>query len=278
MHWLYRILVLVAALFCGSCFSTETPKTIVVTCASGGLGSAAARLLASDYNLILTGRNLSLLESLQKESSANPWRYEICPLDYASSSSIANFKENISNKPTPLISGLVLIPPRPQFSGKSLLQEEAIWLQMFQNGFTGPLEALQVALPHLPRGGKIVVIAGSTSVQFQPESGPACVLRRMWSTCAKGLSHQLGPQGITINTISPGVVMTSFHESRIENKAKANGLSYEEQMEQEVASIPLRRNGKPEEVAQAIKFLLSEESNFITGVNLVLDGGFTVTY
>lgn len=84
--------------------------------------------------------------------------------------------------------------------------------------------------------------------------------------------------GISINALSPGVVLTNFHQERIQNKSHETGLSYEDQMEKEVANIPLRRHAKPQEVAQTIKFLLSEQSDFINGVNLVLDGGFTLSY
>lgn len=256
----------------------EERKTVIITCASGKLGSATAKLLARDYNLILTGRNLSILQQLQKElKTDHPGRYEICLLDYSSSGSIASFKSYL-NQAVSSLSGLVLITPRPQFYGKALLQEEETWLTVFRNTFTGPLEALKVVLPHLSQNGKIVVIAGTTSVQFQPEAGPTCVIRRMWATYTKALSHQLGPQGISINALSPGVVLTSFHQQRIQKKAEENELSYDDQMEQEVANIPLRRHAKPQEVAQTIKFLISEESNFINGINLILDGGSTVSY
>ena len=159
-----------------------------------------------------------------------------------------------------------------------MIQDEKVWLEVFQNTFTGPMEALQLVLPYLSNPGKIVVIAGTTSVQLQPEYGPSCVIRRMWTTYTKALSHQLGSQGISINALSPGVVLTDFHEERIQKKACENGLSYEAQMEKEVANIPLHRHAKPQEVAQTIKFLLSEQSDFINGVNLILDGGFTVSY
>lgn len=273
----------ILCLFSANCFadaakSNEEHKTLIITCASGELGSATARLLARDYNLILTGRNLSILQQLQKELKADhPCRYEICLLDYSSSKSISNFKSYL-NQVDSQLSGLVLITPRPQFYGKALLQEEDTWLAVFRNTFTGPVEALKVALPLLTQNGKIVVIAGTTSVQFQPEAGPACVIRRMWTTYTKALSHQLGPQGISINTLSPGVVLTNFHQQRIQKKADENKLSYIDQMEQEVSNIPLRRHAQPQEIAQTIKFLISEESNFINGTNLILDGGFTVSY
>lgn len=270
-----RLLILVILSFQCLCFAEET-KIYIITGASGELGAAAATLLAKDYDLILTGRDLLKLKALQTElKSLYPWNYEICSLDYNDSASRDKFKVFLKSK---IIAGVLLITPRPQFYGKELYQSEKTWLDVIQNTFTGPLETLKTMIPFLASQGKIVVIAGTTSVQLQPEMGPACVIRRMWTTYSKALSHQLGPQSISINTLSPGIVLTDFHHERIQNKALEKGISYEVQMEQEVASIPLRRHAHPQEVANAIKFLLSDESNFINGANIVLDGGFTVTY
>lgn len=273
----------IVCLFQGTCFANtpvakEERKTFIITGASGELGSATARLLAHDFNLILTGRNLVKLKELQEEFRKTGFgRYDVCTLDFVSKSSRDSFKNYLNQSPNP-IAGLVLITPRPQFSGKATIQEENVWLEVFQNTFTGPIEALKVTLPYLSNPSKIVVIAGTTSVQLQPEYGPSCVIRRMWTTYTKALSHQLGPQGISINALSPGVVLTDFHQERIQNKSHENGLSYDDQLEKEVANIPLRRHAKPQEVAQTIRFLLSEQSDFITGVNLILDGGFTLSY
>jgi NAD(P)-dependent dehydrogenase (short-subunit alcohol dehydrogenase family) len=190
--------------------------------------------------------------------------------------SLLNFESFLKNRKSE-ISGLVLITPRPQF-GSGLLQPESNWLSLFQTTFTGPLEALKTALPHFASQSKIAIIGGTTSVQLLPEYGPSCIMRRMWTTYAKALSHQLGPKGISVNVLSPGVVLTHFHEERITNKAKQNSISYEEQMGREIASIPMRRHAMPGEVAKSVKFLLSSDSNFISGVNLVIDGGSTVSY
>ncbi|HSX04263.1 MAG TPA: SDR family oxidoreductase [Rhabdochlamydiaceae bacterium] len=259
-----------------ACFANR--KTIIVTGASGELGGAAARLLASDYDLILTGRNFNKLKQLQEElKSANSGHYEVCTLDFVDNASKENFNDYLKQTDA-LIAGVVLITPRPHFEGKTVIPDEKIWLEVFQSTFTGPMEVLKVMLPYLSNPSKIVVIAGTTSIQLQPEWGPFCVIRRMWTTYTKALSHQLGPQGISVNALSPGVVLTHFHEERIQKKANENGLSFDDQMEAEVAKIPLRRHAKPKEVAQTIKFLLSEQSDFINGINLVLDGGFTLSY
>lgn len=273
----------IICLFHGTCFANssvaqEERKTFIITGASGELGSATARLLAHDYNLILTGRNLVKLKNLQEElKTTDSGHYDVCPFDFVSKPSRNSFENYLHRARTP-IAGLVLIAPRPQFYGKALIQDENVWLEVFQNTFTGPMEALKVVLPYLSNPSKIVVIAGTTSVQLQPEYGPSCVIRRMWTTYTKALSHQLGPQGISINALSPGVVLTNFHQDRIQNKSHENGLSYDDQMEKEVANIPLRRHAKLQEVAQTIKFLLSEQSDFINGVNLILDGGVTLSY
>lgn len=255
----------------------STVSTVIVTCASGELGSAIARLLAGKYHLILTGRNAVKLYSLQSElQSQHALNYEVCCLDYLDHSSMADLKKKLEDKHS-VISGLVLITPRPQFS-KDLLQDESEWLSMFQATFTGPIEVLKSVLPHLVNKGKIVIIAGTTSVQLMPEYGPACIIRRMWTTYSKALAHQLGPKGISVNTLSPGVVLTDFHEERIAKQSQSNSLSYEEQMAKDTAHIPLRRHAQPFEIAQSIKFLLSEESDFITGINLIIDGGSTLSY
>lgn len=279
----YLFVFLIVFLFHGTCFanssmSKEERKTFIITGASGELGGATAKLLAHDYNLILTGRDLAKLKNLQEELKAmDSGHYDICTLDFISKPSRDSFESYLNLAHAP-IAGLVLIAPRPQFYGKALIQDEKVWLEVFQNTFTGPMEALKVALPYLSNPSKIVVIAGTTSVQLQPEYGPSCVIRRMWTTYIKALSHQLGPQGISINALSPGVVLTNFHQERIQRKSDENGLSYDDEMEKEVANIPLRRHAKPQEVAQTIKFLLSEQSDFINGVNLILDGGFTLSY
>lgn len=258
-------------------FLTEaSPKTFLITGATGALGSETAKLLAKDYNLVLTGRNLTTLQNLQKELKAqNPWNYAICTLDYSQTASIAQFKEQMKGKN---LAGLVLMTPRPQFAGTTVFQEEAVWLEALRTTYVGPLEAMKAVLPALSHPGKIVLIAGTTSVHFQPSMGPTAVIRRMWTAAAKTLSHELGAQGITVNTLSPGVVMTPYHHDRIQKKADSAHIGFDEQLEKEVASIPLHRHAKPQEVAQTIQFLLSDQSDFINGINLILDGGLSPCY
>jgi 3-oxoacyl-[acyl-carrier protein] reductase len=259
----------------GICQASE--KTIVVTGASGELGGAIAKVLAWDSDLILTGRNLNQLELLQKQlQEQHPHRYTIMRLDYTNQGSIQDFEKKIQSF-AGSIAGMVLITPRPQF-GQDLLQGESEWADLFQSTFTGPLMALKGVLPALSSRSKIVVIGGISSVQVMPEYGPACIIRRMWTTCVKALSRQLGAKGIHINVLSPGVVLTEFHQERIAKKAQEKNIGVEEEMALETAQIPFHRFADPNEIGRAVQFLLSNHSDYISGVNLIDDGGVTVSY
>jgi 3-oxoacyl-[acyl-carrier protein] reductase len=277
-----RMLGLFVLLFTTAGYADDVLKkdkfpTVIVTCASGELGGAIAKKLAADNNLILTGRNTEKLFQLQKElRSRYALSYEIAPFDYCDLGSIVEFENFLKSRKTE-ISGFVLLTPRPKFCS-SIFESEANWMNLFQATFTGPIQALKSVLPHFGAHGKIVIIAGTTSVQLMPEYGPACIIRRMWTTCAKALAHQLGPKGVSVNALSPGVVLTDFHVDRITKSARQNGMDYDSQMKTDVAKIPLGRHAAPDEVAKSVSFLLSKDADFINGVNLVLDGGLTLSY
>lgn len=268
MHIFLLLLMTCSALF------ADFEKTLIVTCATGDLGSEIAENLASDHNLILIGRNSSKLEQLREKLSQEfPGNYQTLTLDYTDIQPTA-VQEAIASRP---IAGLVLITPRPSFSS-DILQSGDEWSRLFQATFTGPIDVLNQTLSSLSEMSKIVIISGTSSVQLSPEHGPVAVVRRMWTTYAKALSHKLGSRGIYVNVLSPGVIMTDYHVNRITKLAATSNLSFEEQLEKEIVKIPLHRHGKPEEIANSVRFLLSSDSNFVTGANLIIDGGLTTAY
>jgi 3-oxoacyl-[acyl-carrier protein] reductase len=81
----------------------------------------------------------------------------------------------------------------------------------------------------------------------------------------KSLAKELGPRGITVNCIAPGFIPTDL----------TNDLS-DELKQQAIEATPLRRMGKPEEIAYAVAFLASDEAAFITGETLTVDGGLVM--
>lgn len=250
-----------------------TESTIVVTCATGEIGSAIAKKLAKKHNLILVGRDKAKLEILHEQlTSLFKNQYTTCQVDYTDLSAGKRLKEVLGEQK---LSGIVVITPRPQIA---LLDDQEKWLETLQSCFTGPSSVMKTALSNMPENGNIVVISGITSVQLSPDYAGTSGIRRLWSSVTKGLSYELGPKNIRVNTVSPGTVLTSHHKMRIANKAAVNHISFDAQLEKEVADTPLKRYADTQDVARAVKFFITNKSSHVTGQNLLVDGGITKAY
>src|SRR5581483_1616823 len=90
---------------------------------------------------------------------------------------------------------------------------------------------------------------------------------------SRSLVNEISRQGITINTVCPGRILTDRSRSFLESRAKAAGVPFEEFVRQDTASIPVGRIGQPEEVASMVAFLASERAGYVTGVSVPVDGG-----
>ncbi|APR51411.1 SDR family NAD(P)-dependent oxidoreductase [Sphingomonas koreensis] len=122
----------------------------------------------------------------------------------------------------------------------------------------------KAVLPHLESGAAIVNIAsqagrdggGPGASIYAASKGALMTLTRSWA-------KELGPQGIRVNALNPGLIGTSFHDifSKPEGRAAVAG------------NTPLRREGHPDEVAAAVAFLASGDASFLTGTNVDINGG-----
>jgi len=122
----------------------------------------------------------------------------------------------------------------------------------------------KAALPHLAKGSAIVNVA---SLAGRDGGGPGATVyatsKGALMTLTRGWAKELGPQGIRVNAVCPGLIGTSFHDIFSKPEGRAATAN----------NTPLRREGDPNEVATAIGFLLSEDAAFLTGVNLDINGG-----
>ncbi|WP_375793109.1 SDR family oxidoreductase [Chlamydia sp. 12-01] len=269
---LIRYLVTAFFLFSSTCAlvtAEEDNPCIILTGASGQLGSDIAHYLHNrGYYLLLIGRQDSKLQVLHEKYPNS----STLAIDYSNSKYISDYKKTLKEFDRP-IQGLVISTPRPTWG--SVLQSSEFWESTLQTTFIAQTALIQATLPYMSEQSAIVIIGGITSVQYLPTYGLSCLIRNMWTTYTKVLAHELGPQGIRVNVVSPGIVHSPFHEKRIQEKARINHSNYTEEYEREIESIPLHRHCEPEELAKTIEFLLTPSSSFITGVNLLLDGGFT---
>lgn len=123
--------------------------------------------------------------------------------------------------------------------------------------------------------GRIINII-STSVKAPiPGLGVSNTVRAAMASWSKTLAGELAPFGITVNNVLPGSTDTGRIAAIIASDAKKSGKTEVEIRAEREAQIPMKRIGKPEEIAAGVLFLASEEASYITGINLPVDGGST---
>jgi len=152
--------------------------------------------------------------------------------------------------------GIAVITPLEQFS----LEE---FDKMLGINVRGLFVATQEAARHMKEGGRIIHI-GSTNAERMPFAGGAAyaLTKGAVASFTKGAARDLGPRGITVNNVQPGPVDTELNPADGEF-AKAL-----------VPMLALQRYAHTDEIANFVAFLASPESSYITGANLLIDGGF----
>ncbi len=123
--------------------------------------------------------------------------------------------------------------------------------------------------------GRIVNIISTSVKQPLPNLGVSNTIRAAVANWAKTMANELGEYGITVNNVLPGATETERHKSLIQTKSENTGLSVDIIEKEMLNLIPLKRFGKPEEVANAVAFLASPSAAYINGINVPVDGGRT---
>jgi NAD(P)-dependent dehydrogenase (short-subunit alcohol dehydrogenase family) len=123
--------------------------------------------------------------------------------------------------------------------------------------------------------GKIINIASLNSVSPAALSVAYNVSKAGVVSITQTLAAELAPFGVNVNAISPGPITTEFHDTVMPQRAATLGITHEAMLERVRASIPLGRWGKPEDVAKTVLFLASNQSEWMTGQNLILAGGLS---
>lgn len=131
------------------------------------------------------------------------------------------------------------------------------------------------AVPHLKRqgGGRIINILASTVYQPIPNLALSGVTRLGVVAYAKSLADELGRDGILVNNVCPGSILSERMLSNVTARAKELGITLEEALAQRAAETAVGRIGEPKELAHLVAFLASGKSSYITGTTILVDGG-----
>ena len=129
---------------------------------------------------------------------------------------------------------------------------------------------MQKALPLLRDGGSIVLVSSVASVKGIPVYATYSATKAAMRSFARSWAADFKDRGIRVNTLSAGPIDKPIMDSQVGSKEQADALR--KQFEQ---MIPFGRLGRSEEMASAILFLASDDSSFVTGIDLAADGGMT---
>jgi 3-oxoacyl-[acyl-carrier protein] reductase len=144
---------------------------------------------------------------------------------------------------------------------------EAEWDDVFAVNMKGIYLCTQEALHAMPNGGRIISISSVAANLGFIGLVPYCASKGAVNSFTRSLAVELADREITVNAVAPGAIDTPG--------AGAVGAD-EEMLAQLLTKIPLRRKGKPEEIASVVRFLASPEARYITGQIVTVDGGWTV--
>jgi NAD(P)-dependent dehydrogenase (short-subunit alcohol dehydrogenase family) len=146
---------------------------------------------------------------------------------------------------------------------------EAHFDKIFGVNVKGTLFTVQKALQLMPDGASIVMNASITSIKGTPAFGVYAATKAAVRSFARTWSVDLKDRKIRVNVVSPGTVITPGYKTEL-------GMS-DEQIEefkaQVAAAAPLGRAGTPDEIAKAVVFLASDDSSYVNGIELLVDGG-----
>jgi 3-oxoacyl-[acyl-carrier protein] reductase len=131
------------------------------------------------------------------------------------------------------------------------------------------------AIPHLKRqgGGRIINILASTVYQPIPNLALSGATRMGVVAFAKSLADEVGRDGILVNNVCPGSILSERMLSNVTARAKELGISVDDALAQRAAETAVGRIGEPRELAHLVAFLASGKASYITGTTILVDGG-----
>ncbi len=252
-------------------------RNVLVCGASQGIGLAAAQVFAaSGANVTLLARDKSKLEealiTLPKSEKQN---YEYIVADFSNpnelQSTLASYLKH--HPPFDILVNNTGGPP----AGNILNAQNDEFIQAFNNHLICNHILATCLIPNMKQNGfgRIINVI-STSVK-QPISGLGVsnTIRAAVGNWAKTLASEVAPWGITVNNVLPGATSTQRLSAIFQNKATKSNKTVDTIQQEMIDEIPAKRFAAPEEIANAIVFLASEQAAYINGINLPVDGGRT---
>src|SRR5579863_4914565 len=240
-----------------------TNRTAVITGASRGIGRACALALAgAGVRVALAARNTEALEKLAEELRAEGREAFVVEMDLASAESIREAMAKAAREFGRI--DILVNNAGITKDGLAVRMKKDDWDAVLATNLTGAFLAIQQALPGMmrERWGRIINISSVVGESGNAGQANYSASKAGLIGLTKSLAQEMASRNITVNAVAPGFIDTDM-TSGLSQEVKDNLLGH----------IPLKRLGRAEDVAAAVRFLASEEASYITGHVLNVNGG-----
>jgi 3-oxoacyl-[acyl-carrier protein] reductase len=251
----------------------EIKSVAVVTGASQGIGRAAALRLARDFSaVVLVARDKQNLETAASEITSLGAKSVVSAIDLRLPQSAETVVKGTLDRFGRIDALLNIAGAVPQIDLFQLT--DAQWDDGMALKFHGARRLTIQAWEALKASkGSVVFMSGNAAQNPKPGNAAVAAINAAIDALAKSFAEQGIKDGVQVNSISPGAVMTGRRQAFFENWAPAHNLSVEEAIKKFPEQAGIARFGKPEEIADLMGYLVSPTAKWMTGASVRMDGG-----
>ncbi len=241
-------------------------KTVLVTGGNSGIGLATAQAFAKEgARVVITGRDEATLEKAKATLGADAVALRN---DAAASGAGQALADELTARRIRL--DAVYINAGVAKLGPIESVDEKVWDEVFNVNIKGAYFAIKAIIPLMNRGSAIILNGSINAHIGMPGSSVYAASKAALISLAKTLSSEFLDRGIRVNVVSPGPIETPLY-----GKLGIPSEKLSEVAGSILTQVPLKRFGKPEEIASAVVYLASKDAAFIIGTELIADGGMS---
>ncbi len=240
-------------------------KTAVITGGNSGIGYATAKKFKADgSNVIITGRSAEKVQAAAIELGVKGVVADVTDLS-ALNDLVGQVKNNFGSVDVLFVNAGIFAP-----SPVGETSEEMFDTQMGTN-FKGAVYTIEKFLPLLNEGASIINLSSINAYTGMPNTAIYAASKAALNAYTRTAATELAPRKIRVNSVNPGPVFTPIFGKTGMPEAQLNDFAAAIQNR-----IPLKRFGQPEDIANLVSFLASDDASFITGSEYNIDGGMNV--